>query len=226
MPELTVTELADRLGVTTRRARDLLSDGDIAGRQLANRTWLADSDSVLRYETSARRGKGRGLDAASAWGLLWELSGLDADWLTQSTRARIRRRIRGSTTDEIVRAVARRTVAHRYTAANVERAAHGLIATGRAAASVLDTDLIDDRRRVSGYVRGGSADDYAARHFMVAEVSGQDVLYENSLPVRFDGDEMPPAVVAADLATSTNTRERSAGLRAIEELRQAWLAAR
>jgi hypothetical protein len=61
---------------------------------------------------------------------------------------------------------------------------------------------------------------------MVAEVSGQDVLYENTLPVRFDGDEMPPAVVAADLATSTNTRERSAGLRAIEELRQAWLAAR
>lgn len=100
-----------------------------------------------------------------------------------------------------------------------------MIATGRAAASVLGTDLIDDRRRVSGYVRDGSAEDYAAQHFMVAELTGQDVVYENTLPIRFDGDVMPPAVVAADLALSTDTRERSAGLGAIEELRQAWLAA-
>ncbi|WP_028707648.1 hypothetical protein [Propionicicella superfundia] len=225
MAELTVTELADRLGVTTRRARDLLDTGDIAGRQLANRTWLADSDSVLRYETSARRGKGRGLDAASAWGLLWELSGLDAGWLTPSTRARVRRRIRESSAEKIVKAVGKRTVARRYTAANVERASQRLIATGRAAARVLGTDLIDDRRRVSGYVREGSVDDYAEQHFMVAELAGQDVLYENTLPIRFDGDVMPAAVVAADLALSTDTRERSAGLGAIEELRQAWLAA-
>lgn len=225
MAELTVTELADRLGVTSRRARDLLGGGEIAGRQLASRAWLADSDSVLRYETSARRGKGRGLDAASAWGLLWELSGLDADWLTLSTHARLRRRIREAGADQIAKAVGRRAVARRYTAANVERASAGLIATGRAAVGSLGTDLIDDRQRVSGYVRDGSADDYAAQHFMVAEIGGQDVVYENTLPIRFDGDVMPQAVVAADLATSTDTRERSAGLRAIEELRQVWLAA-
>ncbi len=101
----------------------------------------------------------------------------------------------------------------------------GLVATGRAAASVLGTDLIDDRRHVCGYVREGSADDYASRHFMVAELAGQDILYENTLPIRFEGDVMPRAVVAADLALSTDTRERSAGLRSIEELRQVWLAA-
>ena len=207
------------------RARGLLDNRDIAGRQLPNRMWLVDSDSVLRYELSTRRGRGRGLDSASAWGLLWELSGLDADWLTQSTRARVRRRVRYSNADEIAKVVSKRTVAHRYTAANAERAAEGLIATGRAAASVLGTDLIDDRRRVSGYVREGSADDYAARHFMVAELAGQDVVYENTLPIQFAGDVMPPAVVAVDLTTSADTRERSAGLRAIEELRQAWLVA-
>lgn len=225
MTELTVTELADRLGVTTRRARDLLDSGRIGGRQLASRTWLADSDSVLRYETAVRRGKGRGLDAASAWGLLWELSGLDADWLTPSTRARVRHRIRQAGADQLVRAVGKRTVARRYTAANAERASAGLIATGRAAAGRLGTDLIDDRRRVCGYVRDGSADDYAAVHFMVADIGGQDVVYENTLPIRFDGDTMPPAVVAADLAVSTDTRERGAGLAAIDGLRRAWLAA-
>jgi hypothetical protein len=225
MAELTVTELAVRLGVTTRRARDLLDTGEIAGRQLANRTWLADSDAVLRYETAARRGKGRGLDTASAWGLLWELSGLDASWLTPSTRARVRRRIRHSNAGEIAKSVAKRTVARRYAAANVERASADLIATGRAAAGSLGSDLLDDRRRVAGYVRSGSADDYAEQHFMVADTAGQDVVYENTLPIHFDGGEMPVAVVAADLATSTDTREQSAGLRALEELRQAWLAA-
>ncbi len=161
--------------------------------------WLADSDSVLRYEMATRPGKGRGLDAASAWGLLWELSGLDANWLTPSTRARIRRRIRQSNAEQLAKAVAKCTTAHRYTAANAERASEGLIASGRAAAGSLGTVLIDDRRRVSGYVRDGSADDHAVAHFVIAEIASQDVVYENTLPIRFNGDLMPPAVVAADL---------------------------
>ncbi len=226
MGDLTATELADRLGVTRRRALDLLSGGEIAGHRLANGTWLADSDAVTRYEVLTRRGKGRTLDRDTAWGLLWDLSAPDAAWLAGRTRARVRQRIRQSTSEDLAKAVARRTVAHRYTAANAERAAAGLIATGRAAADVLGTELIDDRRRASGYVRSGTPDEYAASHFMVADLNGQDVLYENTLPIDFDGDIMPSAVIAADLATSTDTRERSAALRAIQQMRRAWLAAR
>lgn len=221
MVDLTATELAELLGVTRRRALDLLGSGTVAGRRLASGAWLADGDAVARYEVIARRGKGRTLDRDTAWGLLWELSGLDANWLTDSTRARVRRRIRESTADDLVKAVAGRTTAHRYTAANAERAAAGLIATGRAAADTLGTGLLSDRRRVAGYVRSGPPDDYAASHFMAADLGGQDIVYENTLPIHFDGNTMPKAVVAADLATSTDTRERSAGLRAIEELRQA-----
>ena len=226
MNDLTATELAGRLGVTRRRALDLLNSGEISGRRLANGTWLADSDAVARYEVLGNRGSGRTLDRDTAWGLLWELSGLDADWLSGRTRARVRQRIRESTSDGLVKAVGKRTVAHRYTAANAERAAVDLIATGRAAADTLGADLISDRRRVSGYVRSGTPGEYAASHFLVADLSGKDVIYENTLPVVFEGNVMPQAVVAADLATSTDTRERSAGLRAIEELRLAWLAAR
>jgi hypothetical protein len=40
----------------------------------------------------------------------------------------------------------------------------------------------------------------------------------------FDGRYAPDAVIAADLARSTSTRERSAGLTALEEMRQRWLA--
>ena len=61
---------------------------------------------------------------------------------------------------------------------------------------------------------------------MVADVGGQDIIYENTLPIELDEDVMPRAVVAADLAMSTDTRERSAALQAIEEMRLEWLAAR
>lgn len=225
MVDLTATQLAERLGVTTRRARDLLRSDEITGRQLANGTWLADSDSVTRYEVSARRGSGRTLDPATAWGLLWELSGLDADWLSISTRARVRRRIRDSGADALAATVSKRTRAHRFTAANAERASVDLIRTGRSATSVLDTDLIEDTRQVSGYVRSGTVSDYAKSHFMVPQSNGRDVLYENSLPIDYEAETMPAAVVAADLATSTDTRERNAALRALEEMRQRWLAA-
>ncbi|UOR02412.1 phage antirepressor KilAC domain-containing protein [Leucobacter allii] len=226
MVDLTVTQLAERLGVTTRRARDLLRSEEITGRQLANGTWLADSDAIARYEISASRGSGRTLDAATAWGLLWELSGLDADWLSASTRARVRRRIRDSVAEALAAAVSKRTRAHRFTAANAERASAGLIRTGRAAASVLDTDLIEETRKLTGYVRSGTVEDYARSHFMIPTAAGHDVIFENTLPIDYAAETMPAAVVAADLAVSTDTRERSAGLRALEEMRQRWLAAR
>lgn len=225
MSDMTASELAVRLGVTRRRATDLLASSVIAGRRLANGMWLADTESVTRYEVAAPLQRGRTLDDATAWGVLWELSGLDATWLTPSTRSRVRRRIRLSSAEDIARAVAGRTTARRYRAANAERAAEGLIATGRAAAGRLGTDMIDDRRRVSGYVRSGTADEYARAHFMVADLAGQDVIYENSLPIQYDEASMPPAVIAADLAVSTDTRERSAGLESLERLRTAWLAA-
>lgn len=187
--------------------------------------WLADSDAVARYEISASPGSGRTLDAATAWGLLWELSGLDADWLSSSTRARVRRRIRDSNASLIASAVSKRTRAHRFTAANAERASVDLISTGRAAANVLDAELIEDTRQVSGYIRSGTIQEYAKAHFMVPQANGRDVLYENSLPIDYEAETMPAAVVAADLATSTDTRERSAAFRALEEMRQRWLAA-
>lgn len=226
MVDLTATQLAERLGVTTRRARDLLHSNAITGRQLANGMWLADGDAVARYEISASRGSGRTLDATTAWGLLWELSGLDANWLSASTRARVRRRIRESDVGLIAAAVSKRTRVHRFTAANAERASVGLIRTGRAAVSVLDTGLIEDSRQVAGYVPSGAIDDYARSHFMIPAAAGHDVIFENTLPIDYAGETMPPGVVAADLAMSTDTRERSAGLRALEEMRQRWLAAR
>lgn len=224
MVDLTVTQVAERLRVTRRRALELLRTEAITGHRLANGTWLADSNSVARYEVTATRGSGRMLDVSTAWGLLWELSGLEANWLSASTRARVRRRIRESEASLLAAAVAKRSRARRYRAANAELAAENLIASGRAAANLIDTDLIEDRRQVCGYVRSGTVEHHAKTHFMIEARNGHDVLYENTLPVAYAAAAMPAAVIAADLATSIDTRERSAGLQALEEMRQRWLA--
>lgn len=225
MVELTATELAARLGISRRHAIDLLAHGSIAARKLSSGAWLASADSVVAYEASAQRGSGGRLSVATAWGLLWELSGLPVTWLSSSTVWRVRRRIHTSGAEEIARAVSRRTRLHRYRAANPGKASAGLVLTGRSSASLLKVGLMDDTRHVCGYLpRGVSAEDHASSHFMVADAAGPDILFENTLPIPFAGDVMPVAVIAADLAVSSNTRERSGGLRALEELRRRRLA--
>lgn len=227
MADLTTTELAARLGVSRRRALALLAEEKISSRRLSNGTWLADANSVTRFERTAQRGSGRTLSSDAAWAVLWELSGLKVDWLSESTHARVRRRIRQSTASEIASVVAGRTKPHYFTAANAEQVTAKLIRTGRAASgtlAALNVDLIADHRRVAGYVREDTIADFAAHNFMIEKSDGADVLYENTLPFRFDEDVMPAAVVAADLSRSTDTRERAAGITAIQELKAQWLA--
>ncbi|WP_022882719.1 MerR family transcriptional regulator [Gryllotalpicola ginsengisoli] len=229
MTEMTTTEVARRLGVTNRRVVDLANVGEVHARKLANDVWLIDSDSVLRYENKHRGHAGRALDAATSWAILWELSGLRATWLPTRTYARVRNRLAHLTVDALSRAVASRTKAHRYRSANVERVLPDVIATGRLAvgslSGALATELVEDRRRVVGYVpRGAEISTFARKHFMVEDQAGQDVLFENTLPIEYASETMPAGVVAADLAVSVDTRERSAGLAALEEMQRQWLA--
>jgi hypothetical protein len=78
---------------------------------------------------------------------------------------------------------------------------------------------MDDARDALGYVRRGTVAEYAREHFMVASPAGRAVLYDLTLPIPWNGDAMPAAVIAVDLATSLNTRERSGGLQALARLR-------
>jgi len=229
MTDLTTADVARRLGVTIRRALGLVLEKKIAGRQLSSGVWLIDAASVARYERMASHGSGRTLSQATSWAVLWELSGLEVTWLGESTHARVKRRIRDSSAEDIARLVATRTTEHRYTAANPERVQAKLMATGRAGISALrhlDLDLADDQRSVCGYVTEGSLENFAVDNFLLVARDRQDVLYENTLPIQWDADIMPSAVVAADLARSSLSREHSAGVLALGLLREQWLARR
>ncbi|WP_374009613.1 helix-turn-helix domain-containing protein [Leifsonia sp. LS-T14] len=221
MADMTVPQLARLLNVGDRYARTLVEDGTLTARQLPSGEWLIDSDSVARFMIR-RKPAGRGLDTDTAWAILYELSGIRASGLLPpATYARVRKRIRTMTPEAIAVAVSGRTTTQHYRSANAAKAQADLIPTARAASDIIATELLADTRRVAGYVPAGTTvAEYARTHFMVPDTAGHDTLYENTAPGGLT--EALPAVVAADLAVSTDTRERSAGLRALGALRNDW----
>ena len=223
MDDLMTKDAAVALGVSQRQVTDLLRAGKLAGEQLSDGTWLVTLRSISERR-SLNAGAGRTWSVASSWALLSELSGQSSTGLSQSTLARIRRRIRSSTADEIARKVASRTVAHRYIADSMAKTASELVLTGRSAADVSDTELTSQTQVVEGYLRDETLDSFARRHLLSADNNGDVTIYERPESLNFDGRYAPDAVIAADLARSTSTRERSAGLAALEEMRQRWLA--
>jgi hypothetical protein len=223
MDSVMTKDAALALGISQRQVTDLLRAGKLAGEQLRDGTWLVTPRSINERQ-SVNAGAGRTWSAASSWALLGELSGQSSTGLSQSTVARIRRRIRTSTAEEIARKVASRTIAHRYAADSITKTASELVLTGRSAADVIDTELTSQTQVVEGYLRDEALESFERRHLLSADDNGDVTIYERHDSLNFDGRYAPDAVIAADLARSTSTRERSAGLTALEEMRQQWLA--
>lgn len=223
MTELTTEEARKRLDVSPQHIRGLLRVGKLDGRQLSSGAWLIDEDSLER-RIALSVGPVRNWSALSSWALLGELSG-EPNLVTISTRtrARVRERIRLTTADEIARRVASRTTVTRYDADDLLDTATDMVPTGEAALDMLDTDLSPRELAIEGYVSTASMQQFVREHLLIPDRRGAIVVYED--PGLFIGrDNAPVAVVAADLARSTATRERSAGIQALEEMRQRWLA--
>lgn len=223
MDSLMTREAALALGVSQRQVTDLLQAGKLAGEQLSDGTWLVTPRSISERR-SLNAGAGRTWSAASSWALLGELSGQSSTGLSQSTLARIRRRIRTSTAEEIARKVASRTVAHRYAADSITKTASELVLTGKSAVNAIDSELTSQTQVVEGYLRDETLESFARRHLLSADTNGDVTIYERHDSLTFEGRFAPDAVIAADLARSTSTRERSAGLAALEEMRLRWMA--
>lgn len=222
MAEMSVAVLARQLEVTQRRANQIVASGDIIARRTDSGEWLVDADSADAYKR--RRRSTRGLSTNSAWALLFMLAGHRTAWTTESTRARLRRRIRTLNGEEIAREVAARTQIHRYRAANWEVFEHELLLTGRSAVEALATQLLPDRGRLYGYVPAdANVQEWAKAHFMVADSDGNVFLFANTIPAAAATESIPPSVIAADLAISADARERAAGIEALEDLREQWL---
>ena len=89
---------------------------------------------------------------------------------------------------------------------------------------MIDNELTSQALVVEGYVRDGTLESFARRHLLSADNNGDVTIYERLDSLDFEGRYAPSAVIAADLVRSNSTRERSAGLASLEEMRQQWLA--
>ena len=78
----------------------------------------------------------------------------------------------------------------------------------------------DDSQRVDGYCDEGALTELVTRCHLLEDIRGNVTLRVARLRALPIGDrrEMPVAVVAADVAESIEVRERSAGLRVLENL--------
>jgi hypothetical protein len=223
MNDLMTKDAARALGVSQHQVTELLRAGKLTGEQLQDGTWLVSPRSIGE-RMALHTGAGRAWSPASSWALLGELSGHTIEGVSPSTRDRIKRRIRDSSADEIARKVATRTTAHRFVADSLSKTADDLVLTGSSAAEVIDGGLTRESRKVEGYLPDGTLEDFVRRHLLTLDSDGDVTIYEAPALDQLRGRYAPSAVIAADLARSVVTRERSAGLAALEDLRQAWLA--
>lgn len=211
------------LGVGPRRTATLLQSGFIQGSKLWSGVWITTPAAVRLYADNARMGRGRTMTPATAWGVLWELSGLVPSWLPAATHSRVRDHIRRSNAEELIRADFARTRISYYESRSADRAREGLIRTARAAGASIGI-VRNDRYAVNGYVRDGRPNDHATRTGMVPTIGGRHILFTNTLPIDFTGDRMPKAVVAMDLArTTTDDRTRAKALIVLERLQEEWM---
>jgi hypothetical protein len=96
--------------------------------------------------------------------------------------------------------------------------------TGKSAAQLVSDDLADSAIHIEGYLRPEELSRVITTFFLTPEASGGDVIIrEAHFAPLIELGAVPPAVVAADLATSTDARERAAGIRALDEMRTTWL---
>ena len=102
---VTVPQVAEYLGVSERRVRDLIASGEIVGVRVGQRQWAADAASVVSWGSAHPRA-GRRLSLESQWALICLLGRGTTDWITPLVAHRTRKRIDEWTPEQIADAVA------------------------------------------------------------------------------------------------------------------------
>jgi len=208
MTLLSIADAAERLGVSARQARNLVVHGDL--RLVAR--GLVDATSVDRLVAVRRGSHTRAWSEGTAWGAVALLSGMDAAWMGDSQRSRLRARLRAIQSEELVERTRGR--------ADVQRYAGHSSSVGRLRAEVVDTTASAARlglaatASVDGYLARSDLASIVARHGLIEDESGTFALRATGfhLDVVAELAERGDALAALDLAESLDIREQRAGL--------------
>jgi excisionase family DNA binding protein len=106
LDELTATDVAAMLDVSTSRVRELIAAGELRARKLGGR-WILARDDVDVLALSDRAA-GRPWSPRMAWGYIAIAEGTSLDHLTAPERSRLRRRVQEALPIDVVARLARR----------------------------------------------------------------------------------------------------------------------
>lgn len=223
MSHVTTAQAAARLGITQVAVRKLIGTGQLISSGVVGRAILLDAASVERLAREGTR-HGRPWTEANAWTALLLLSGEnEVEWVDSTQLSRLRLKLSRMEPAELPILARRRAGVHRYraTADVVQRLRDHVLPTG--AAAIADQNvgqrfgLTGGGGIVDGYVMSGDAGALKEAYGLIDDREGNVVLREVTTSQAFTGG-VPLAAIALDLLESSVTRERSAGLRVLEEL--------
>ena len=208
--ELSVQEVAERLGVSIQRVHAMLRAGQLHGRQVAG-VWLLGEAQLLKP-----RKLGRPMSPRTAWAAI--LGVREVDWLSQPERFKLVKRLGKLRTDP--------DAARRLATWLAARADPLTMSAPEPEGLWGDPDLVpsgvsDPRSGMSGgrafefYAQPGSIQHVLRKHLLVEDSAGQVRLRE--APVALSAP-VPLLLLAADLADRGGPRE----MRRAAELIKEW----
>lgn len=218
---MTTAAAASRLGVSQRQVQRLIAAGELLAVRTAGDAWMVDALAVNSM-TRARPARGRPWSPGTAWAALWQVSRMDADWLDRRSARRLSDRLTSLDAESLLHATRRRAVIHHFRVSDslVEELTAHVVRSGTCAMTTGVFGMDRDAARVDGYCEGGALAGLVRDFHLIDDPRGNVALRAAALRALSigDRDEMPVAVVAADLAESLEVRERAAGIRVLESL--------
>lgn len=202
----------------------MLRGQELVGRQIDGHIWQIDATSV-QDRARADAGNGRPWADHTVEAIVEALS--DGIKIDPKSAYRLRR----TETNQLWRKIAQAFTVRRYNARNLDTLHPHLALTGESAIEQIGERLVGQARSLHGYLHGMSLQEFIDEAGLVAAGDGDLVVYQLRSGGMYDGgaswigDEYARrALIAVDCARSASTRVRSTGIRALDEMRNTWLA--
>lgn len=216
-----VVEAAEELGVSPRRVRQMLAEGNLRGERVG-RAWVVEHEALER--AAAKRPEvGRPWRAEAVWAFLALASGREID-VSPVDRLRLRRRLEDGVRANLGRLRARsdehRVYGHPSVLQPILQLA-GVVRSGVSAAVDYSIDVVA-QEVAEAYVRSSELRDLVER-FALDESSDRPNLILRAVddaawPFEAGDEVAPPIVAAVDLLEADDERSRRAGVDLLERL--------
>ncbi len=201
-----------------RQVQRMVASGALTQTGVVGRTSLIDATSVQRLKAQGAR-PGRPWSSETIAAAIDLLDHGASEQLDSVEQARLLKRLRLASPEEVVRAMRKRAQVQRYRASEsfIERIFERVTLTGAAAlntepALLLQFGLVAiSRRKIDGYIELKNARRIIRSCHLVGDAQGNVTLRVTDIDALLK-QELQAVVIALDLADSLDTRERKAGL--------------